>query len=169
MISAAVTMAALPGAAFALGAGDSTTTPEDVEVNLGLDEFTPSVRYKVNYSDIENAEIAEWLTDREIPFVWREDDGARFVYVEDWTDEAQTAMNDYNDDAIRNGFDDEDIAEVNAEVDALLVALADAGIDAEAPFDLEGFKDLIVNISPDDPNADALWAQANTAIASVSS
>lgn len=132
-----------------------------------LDELVPSVRYKSEWSAADNVALDEWYTAQGIEFTWEEGDGGRYVIADHQNDEAREARLAYYNSQIGETFPPDEVAAVNAEVDAIVDALAGAGIDAEAPFDEEGFKDLTINISATDPHAQALWDQANQVIAEV--
>ncbi len=134
-----------------------------------LDELVPSVQYKSDWSAADNAALGEWYTSQGIEFTSEESDGGRYVIADHLNDEARDARLAYYDSQIGETFPVEEVAAVNAEVDAIVTALASAGIDAEAPFDEEGFKDLMVLISDDDPHAQDLWDRANAVIAEVGS
>ena len=166
--------ATLPVAAFTLeeAAGGRSAVADQQEAAYAyqyanLDVLIPSVQYKSDWSVADNAALAEWYTDHGIDLTWEESEGGRYVIADHQNGEARDARLAYYDTQVGQDFPPDEVAAVNAEVDAIVDALTVAGIDAEAPFDEEGFKDLMIGISADDPDAQDLWDRANTAIAGV--
>ena len=167
--------AVLPLAAFALDGAAADGSPSvSAEADAAyayqyanLDELIPSVQYKSDWSAADNARLGEWYAARGIEFTWEEGDGGRWVIADHQNDAAREARLAYYESQIGEMFPPEDVAAVNAEVDAIIAALADAGISAEAPLDEEGFKDLAIGISPDDPNASVQWERVNEVIAGL--
>ncbi|WP_040492987.1 hypothetical protein [Ilumatobacter nonamiensis] len=170
-IAGAMLMAvAAPAATFALDAGADRSVPVDVLTEVRLDEPTPSVRYKLAVSAAENAGIADWLEARGVDYTWTDADGSSgHVYVEEWGNEAQQAMSEYNTAFVTEGFPAADVSAVNAETDAMAAALNLAGIETSTPFDEEGFKELIVEIDDEVADAQARWELANEVIAGLGS
>ena len=161
-----VALVAIPGAALA----QSSRSDQDPEVasqyaDGQLDELTPTDQYKTDDAEAENVLIGEWYTENGIAFSWHEEAGmSRTVFPDDWNDEAHEVIAEYNENHVYEEYPASDIAAVNAEVDAIVAALADAGIASEATFDEEGFKALTLDIAPD---AAAIWDQANDVIAGM--
>ena len=166
--------ATLPVAAFTLEetAGGRSAAADQQEAAYAyqyanLDELIPSVQYKSDWSIADNAALAEWYADHGIELTWQESDGGSHVIADHQNDAARDVRLAYYDTQIGQDFPPDEVAAVNAEVDAIIDALAVAGIDAAAPFDEEGFKDLMIDISPSDPGAQDLWDRANATIADV--
>ncbi len=171
---ALVIAATLPVAGFAM---DDRTDPHITAADqreahyayqyAHLDELVPTVQYKSNWSAADNVALDEWYTAHGIEFTWEERDGGRYVIADHENNEAREARLAYYDSQIGETFPPDEVAAVNAEVDTIVDALAASGIDAEAPFDEEGFKDLTINISAGDPHAQDLWDRANQVIAEI--
>ncbi len=166
--------AVLPVAAFTLD--DAPQTPMSAADQAdatcayqyaNLAQLIPSVQYKSDWSVADNAALGEWYADHGIEFTWEQSDGGRYVIADHQNDEAREARFDYYESQIGTSFPPEEVAAVNAKVDAIVNALAVGGINAEAPFDEEGFRDRMIDISPENPNAQRLWDRANSIIAEV--